>query len=371
MYKRVFFISAAFLIFLTFGCATDKVISQKRRLIQPGDLFPETPLQIPTNPGDRKYLGLPDGKSFALKEIKAKVVLVEILSVYCISCKKQMPFYNELFSLIEKDPETRGHIKIIGIAAGNREKETKAFREKYKVRFPIVPDPRSEMYRALGAGRIPFSIYVRNDTSNGVAVVKGTHFGMNRRYRQLFDELSALITMDPAAIQKESQNKEADAVTVKPILTEKELQAKVKATFATFNGKITHFRKVILNSSRKVYTALIEQSGLSRRLFAEAVSRPPTCDVCHDIHFIYVFDSSGKVLRFVPLLLGKDKNKLWDESDLAKMRQRILGRSLFEPFIFNPEVDAVSSATITSAIIFDSLSQAHTLYEELKEKGLI
>jgi uncharacterized protein with FMN-binding domain len=34
-------------------------------------------------------------------------------------------------------------------------------------------------------------------------------------------------------------------------------------------------------------------------------------------------------------------------------------------------VDAVSSATITSAVIFDSLSQGQTLLEALKKKGLL
>lgn len=37
------------------------------------------------------------------------------------------------------------------------------------------------------------------------------------------------------------------------------------------------------------------------KIQAKVVSRPPPCDVCHDIHFIYVFDSTGKILQFVPL----------------------------------------------------------------------
>jgi hypothetical protein len=53
------------------------------------------------------------------------------------------------------------------------------------------------------------------------------------------------------------------------------------------------------------------------------------------------------------------------------MRSRIFGKSLTKPFIFDSQVDAVSSATITSSIIFDSLSQGEKLLEELKVKGLI
>ena len=40
------------------------------------------------------------------------------------------------------------------------------------------------------------------------------------------------------------------------------------------------------------------------------------------------------------------------------------------PKPFDPQVDAVSSATITSAIIFDSLAQGEALLAELREAGL-
>jgi hypothetical protein len=101
------------------------------------------------------------------------------------------------------------------------------------------------------------------------------------------------------------------------------------------------------------------------------VSRPSACDVCHDLHFIYVFDEAGKVLRFVPLQVTKYENEEFDEDDLRKIRSRIVGKYLSDTFIFDPKVDAVSTATITSALIFDSFSKGKALMEELKEKGLI
>jgi hypothetical protein len=53
------------------------------------------------------------------------------------------------------------------------------------------------------------------------------------------------------------------------------------------------------------------------------------------------------------------------------MRERILGRYIAKPYLFNPEVDAVSSATITSAIIIDAVFRGEKLLEELRDKGLI
>jgi hypothetical protein len=53
------------------------------------------------------------------------------------------------------------------------------------------------------------------------------------------------------------------------------------------------------------------------------------------------------------------------------MRKRLLGKSISQRLLFNPDVDAISSATITSAIIFDSLSQGASLLKELGKMGLI
>jgi hypothetical protein len=51
------------------------------------------------------------------------------------------------------------------------------------------------------------------------------------------------------------------------------------------------------------------------------------------------------------------------------MRDRLLGKSLLQKHSYNPQVDAISSATITSALIFDSLNQGQSLLQELREKG--
>jgi hypothetical protein len=333
MNKLVRFILVGFLISLLSGSLTDTVESREIRLIKAGELFPDTLLRIPANQEERKYLGLPEGESFRLSEIKADLILVEILSVYCPSCQLQVSSYNELYTLIEKDSKTRGRIKMIGIAAGNGDIEVRHFRDEYQVRFPIVPDSRFAMHSAIGGSRTPFTIFVRQDPSGRTGLVAGTHLGLYKDYKRLFKE---------------------------PVLKESELQDKLRGLFASFNGRITQFERVSLKGGEEVYTAVIRKGETARRVFAEVTSRPPTCDVCHDIHFIYVFDSSGEVLRFEPIQLTKYGNEPWDENDLAKMRERVLGRYIFKPYVFDPEVDAVSSATITSSIIIHVIFKARS-----------
>lgn len=372
MRRLTFLMSIIIFVFCIFGVYLKKAEAKTIKLIKAGDFFPEVPMQVPENSKERAYLGLKEGRTFTLKQVKADLVLIEILSVYCPSCQAQAPVYNKLFNLIENDPKTKGRIKIIGIAAGNGNLEIKDFRDKRNVPFPILPDPDFDMHRAIGGSRTPFTIYVRQDPSGHAGVVTGTHLGANPHYKQIFADLRKEMTKELASIREESQNIAAETVIVKPILSDKDLQDKVKNIFTTFNGKIKNFQQITLTKgSRKVFTCFIDHKDRPDRIFAEVISRPPACSDCHDIHFIYVFDASGTILKFVPIHLTKKGNKAWNDDDVVKMRKRILGKSISQRLLFNPEVDAVSGATITSAIIFDSLSQGAMLLQELKKMGMI
>jgi thiol-disulfide isomerase/thioredoxin len=235
-----------------------QVQSQEKPLIKAGDYFPEIPLQTPSNPAERAYLGLPAGKTFTLKDIKAELVLVEILSVYCASCQAQAPSYNKLYDLIERDAKSKGRIKMLGIAVGNGDLEIADFRKRYKTPFPIVPDPQFVIHAAIGGSRTPFSIFVRQDSSAGKGLVAGTRLGTDHEYERLFEHLVALTTMDFASIRKKGRKLEAKMVRVKPILSEGELEARVKGALSGLGGKLTGIERLSLKSPRQVYTGLIE-----------------------------------------------------------------------------------------------------------------
>lgn len=67
--------------------------------------------------------------------------------------------------------------------------------------------------------------------------------------------------------------------------------------------------------------------------------------------------------------MTKDGNVLLNEEDVAKMHERVVGQYLTAPRPFDPKVDAVTSATISSALIFDSIAQGEALLKELRDKG--
>jgi hypothetical protein len=350
---------------------TTNLRAQEKTLIKGGDPFPEIDLKTPAEAKDKAYLGIPGGARFRIKDLKAKIVLVEILNVYCAACQKQAPLYNQLFALIQSQRSLRKQIKMVGIAAGNDDEEVKIFRKSFQIPYPIIPDPDYTLHAAVGGGPTPFSIIVRGDSDTKSALVADTHLGVNEDIQGLLRKMQPLARMDPAAIREKEEKTKARVLTIKPPISEEEIQAKVQEAFTEGGGRLSGWNTVALKNGRVIYTGVIEKNGATRRLFAQVVSELPTCDVCHDTHFIYTFEAGGKILQFIPIQLTKDGNEDWDEAEIAKMRRKILGRYIYQPFPFKARIDAVTSATITSAAIYRGLNEGQLIFKELKAKGLI
>ena len=128
---------------------------------QKGEGLPAINLPVPKNPDEKNYLGLPGSGTLKIPQIKAKVVIVEIFSMYCPYCQKDAPGVNELYRLIESKPDVKNNIKIIGIGAGNSSYEVEVFRKTYNVPFPLFPDKDFTIHKACGEVRTPYFMVVK------------------------------------------------------------------------------------------------------------------------------------------------------------------------------------------------------------------
>jgi thiol-disulfide isomerase/thioredoxin len=128
---------------------------------QKGESLPAINLPIPKSPDEKNYLGLSGGGSFKIPQIKAKAVIIEIFSMYCPYCQKDAPGVNELYTLIENDPDLKKKVKLIGIAAGNTPFEVDVYKKNYMVPFPLFPDQDFTIHKACGEVRTPYFIVVR------------------------------------------------------------------------------------------------------------------------------------------------------------------------------------------------------------------
>ncbi len=330
--------------------------------------FPDLTFTQTLSKEERAYLGIPQKKSFFFKEIHGNLILIEFISVYCVSCQRQAPIFNELYSSIEKDPRLRGRVKMIAVAAGNNLNEVEIYKKTYQVPYPILADPKFDAHIAVGSPRTPFTIWVRKD-AQGRSTVLSTHLGL-MDLRNSVEETKAVLQYNLALLKpKKGTIYEGDALM--PPLTEEELTAKAKEGMESTGGKILEIKKLSLKDGDWIYFGKVDFGTYKKNFFSKLASRRAVCDICHDTFFIYTFDSEGKVIDIVPIQLTKIGNLNWTEDDIKKLKARTVGRSILSPITFDPSVDSVSGATITAVLIFDSLDKAKQIFEKLKKEGYV
>ena len=119
-----------------------------------GDMFPRLKLCLPQEMHDRAYLKV-SKDPFLLSQVDSKVLIVEIFSMYCPHCQKEAPNVNALYEAIKAGPKLKSRIKMLGIGAGNSSFEVGAFRDHYKIEFPLVPDADMIVCKGLGVVGTP------------------------------------------------------------------------------------------------------------------------------------------------------------------------------------------------------------------------
>lgn len=354
------------LLWLTFH--STGLFAETPSTISTGYLFPELQFTSPTQAADKDYLGLDDQPYFSPSEINAQVVLFEFLNVHCPHCQKQAAVYNQLFDRIEQQPQLRQQIKMIGIAVGNQDKEILKFKQKYHVPFPIIADADFLYWRSIGGRSTPFTVYVRQARTGQKGVVAATHHGYNSQLNETYDRLLEIAGESVDDLLLPTADLEPTTEDIVRPFNDKQLEIKVRTALAK-HGTISNFEQLSLKQT--VYRALVRRAELQRTLYAAVVSRATVCDICHDVHFIYLFDAQLNLVDLEALQLTKYGNQKWSKRDLKQLRQQLKGRNLSQPFTFDPDVDAITSATITSAIIYDALNAANSLAEELRRKNLL
>lgn len=102
----------------------------------------------------------------------AKLLVVEFFDVFCLVCQKDAPVLNRLYKFIQEDPDLSKNIKMTGFALGNDPKDLAIFRQKFKVEFPLFPDPRKEIQAASKVTAVPLIVVANR---NGKVLM--THAG--------------------------------------------------------------------------------------------------------------------------------------------------------------------------------------------------
>ncbi len=353
---------------------------QATHLLQAGDPFPRLRFELPLSADERSYLGLPEAAAttpenhFSIADIDADLIVVEFLNRYCPTCQAQAPIMNAVYETITRKPEINYRIKFIGIGAGNNLDEVTSFKIEKQLPFPIFPDPDFTAYDAIGdPGGTPCILLVKKEDTR--LTVVWSHVGFLSSKENLLKKITASIGEDGKTKQAKASTEgipQAEARMLTLNLKEDEIRKRVtKSMLAGTDAgtvKLASLTKIMLPRNGSVYRGEILSSTQRNILYSKVISRKPTCDVCHGIHFIVTFDQKGTIIDFTPIHLTKYDNAEWDKHDIDSMKAKLLGRSLLQRKIYKPAVDAVSSATMSCALIYNSINRLEPVFRTLEQQ---
>jgi hypothetical protein len=340
-------------------------------VLSPGDFFPDYRFQTGLSTADAAYLGVSEDVNqkgfFIAEDVWGDVLVLELFNRFCFGCQQGAPVINRAYEIVASDLGLSRKVRFVGVGVGNNQKTVEEFRREFDVQFPLLSDTGFSILDAIGnPGGTPYTMIFRR-TPGGFVLVR-THFGVVESADSLVDEIREVSTGDVQQLTAGSEPGELAPWIAKkqiPPLNEKEVEDLILKSMERAGYGSVGLYSVALPGGEKVF---IGESGRGK-VFARIISRLPVCDVCHPVHFILTVNTSGKVVDFDAISVTKYWNKPWTAQEVQQMRRKLLGLSVFGERVFNPSVDAVSTATISSSLIFDSLRRVAPVMELLKKAG--
>jgi len=125
----------------------------------PGQTLPALSLKAPAFGRDAAELGLAQKKTFGLKDVKAKVIVLEVIGVYCAECARQVGSYNTLYARLARRIQA-GEVRMFGLAAGGTDMEVDNLRKNGIYKYPLVADEEYKNHKLLREPKTPFTMLV-------------------------------------------------------------------------------------------------------------------------------------------------------------------------------------------------------------------
>jgi len=358
-------------VLLALGLLTATVLEAKKKLLGEGegvlktiDLqgLPDFAFAAELTEEERAYLGLAKPGAFSLNDIGADLVIVEFLNVYCFACVQQAPIMNDIHRLLEERDDLRDRVRFLGIGVGNGPKEIASFKERMDVPYPILADSDFQALDAIGnPGGTPFVVFYPR--AEGLGIPRA-HLGLWRAPESFIAAIDDILAPFGTAADRAPEFQMTTWRNLTPELAQSDLEALLRASAAEVGFAADKLEKVSVPGEENVYRLT---SAAGKGLWAKVAGRAKVCNVCHDIFFVLLFNDEGKVVNFTPIHVTKYENVPIDDAEIAFMKARVVGRYITEPIEFDREVDAISKATMSSELIFDTIRRLRSAYGPLKE----
>lgn len=366
-------LAAACAFLLALGAQPGRAAEKGKRLGEGEGVFrPVTlgglasvPLADTLSPAERAYLGIAKPGAFTLGDLRHELLAVELFNASCYACALMAPVMVETWKRVEARDDLRGRVRFLGVGIGNTAKQVREFHDLYDTPFPAVPDPDFAAFDALGAFEgTPYLLLLRRG-ADGSFEARG-QVGHIPDAGRVVEAIAGALAGAPYAPGTEPMASAGSGWrNLKPALAEEELKALVVKAAAASGLPGAAAARVDLPGEGTFFR--VEAGG--RHLWAMIAGRARVCNVCHDIFFAVLFDDAGKVVDLAPITITKFKNVEFDDRDLAFLKGRVVGRLLTQEIVFDPAVDAVSTATMSSSLVFDTLKRLRETYAAMVKSG--
>lgn len=326
--------------------------------------FPRVPFDDMLAPTEREYLGLGTAGPFTVDAVRGDLVVVEFFNSSCYACALMAPVMDEVWRRIDARPELRGRVRFVGIGVGNTREQVREFHDRYDTPFPMLADQEFAAFDALGTVEgTPYLLLLRRGADGSVAA--RAQVGHVPDAGTVVAEIEAALAGAPPGDATPRALAGSGWRTLTPPLSPVELEARLASAAAAAGLAGAKVAAVPLGGGEIFYRL----AGADRTLWALVAGRAKVCNVCHDIFFVVLFDDGGAVVGLEPITITKYKNVEFDERDVAFLRGRVVGRPLTPDIVFDPTVDAVSQATMSSALVFDTLRRLGESWKAMVEAG--
>ncbi len=96
-----------------------------------------------------------DGNDVSLEDHRGKIILINFWATWCLPCRVEMPSMEKLYTRFKNDDFT-----ILAIDLQEDADSVKAFKEQYKLNFPILLDSDGSVGEFYGVFSIPTTYLV-------------------------------------------------------------------------------------------------------------------------------------------------------------------------------------------------------------------
>jgi peroxiredoxin len=108
------------------------------------------------------YLGLDAMTPFKVSDIRANIVVIELMSARCPHCQANAPIMNDIYKTIQADSGL-ADVKVIAIAIADDKPGVETFKKQFKTPFPILLDENREIIGSMGVRTTPNTMVVSTD----------------------------------------------------------------------------------------------------------------------------------------------------------------------------------------------------------------